>query len=248
MYNGFAKYYDTLITELSYRDRAIYFKKIIDKYLPDTKLVLDMGCGTGSLCVELANFGYDVTGVDISMSMLSEAMNKLSDCEHSILYLCQDMRQLDLYGTMDTVISALDCINHITSEEELAMVFARLQNFVTDDGLFIFDVNTPYKHSHILANETFVYDMDDVYCVWQNTLEEDNATVNISLDFFEYEDGAYYRSNETFKEKAYPISTIEKLLNNNHFTLEAVYDEDSFNTPTSTSQRWVVVARRNKRV
>ncbi len=247
MYRNFAKYYDHLITDLSYSDRAVYFKKVIDTFLPETTLLLDMGCGTGSLCVELANLGYDVTGVDVSPEMLSEAVAKTSQTEHNILYLCQDMREIDLYGTMDTVLCTLDTLNHITEEADLDKTFAKLSNFVADDGLFIFDINTIYKHMHVLSNNTFVFENEEVYCVWQNAYEEESEIVEISLDFFEYEDGVYHRSSEEFCERAYSTELLTALLNKNNFTVKAIYDEDSFNPPHSESERLVFVAKREKR-
>ena len=161
------------------------------------------------------------------------------------------MSEIDLYGTMDAVICALDSINHITEPEKVRKTFLRLSNFVTDNGLLIFDVNTLYKHQKILGNNVFVYDTDDVYCVWQNNIsEEDSSVVDICLDFFETDEEdstVYYRSQEIFSEKAYDLKQLEIWLNEALFDIEAVYDEDSENPPRDDSQRIVVVAKRRKR-
>lgn len=248
MYSNFATYYDTLTGNISYQKRAEYFKKIIDKFFGKAELVLDMACGTGELSVELDKLGYDVTGVDISPEMLTEAMAKPSQSGKNILYLCQDMTKLDLYGTMDIAICALDSINHITNPNDVAAIFKRLSLFVTNDGLFIFDVNTAYKHKEILGDNTFVYDTDSVFCVWQNSLRnDDDAVVDISLDFFEEDKGAYYRTQEFITERAYSVYDLTKWLNDAEFEVAAIYDEDSFNPPKENSQRLVFVAKRKIR-
>lgn len=126
--------------------------------------------------------GIDVYGIDASAEMLSEAMQKSSEKGLNILYLKQKMQNLNLYGTIDTCICTLDSINHITKEEDVTKAFERVAFFMDKDGLFVFDVNTVYKHEQVLANNTFVYETDKVFCVWQNTLRE-NCVTDIDLDF-----------------------------------------------------------------
>ena len=164
MYNNFALYYDSLTSNISYKKRAEYFNQLIIKHMGNANLLLDLACGTGELSTEFNRLGYDVTGVDISEEMLSIALDKQYDNKTDILYLCQDMTKLDLYGTMDVAVCALDSLNHITENEKIQTIFDRLSLFITNDGLLIFDVNTLYKHEKILGNNTFVYDMENVYC------------------------------------------------------------------------------------
>lgn len=249
MYNNFAHYYDGLTTNISYEKRALYFHQIIKTYFENASLLLDLACGTGELSTEFAKLDYDVTGVDISAEMLSVAIDKQYENDTNILYLCQDMTNLDLYGTMDVAVCALDSLNHITSDEKIQKIFKRLNLFITDNGLLIFDVNTPYKHKKILANNTFVYDMENVYCVWQNSLNEnDDSIVNISLDFFEKNGDIYRRSSEEFKEKAYSIENLTKWLNNADFDVIKIYADDSFEDVNETSERMIFVAKRKKRI
>lgn len=251
MYNSFADFYDSLTENISYKNRAEYFKKLIEKFYGEAELVLDLACGTGKLSFELEKLGYDVTAIDISQEMLMTAREKAVAQGSHILYLCQDMRKIDLYGTMDAVICALDSINHITNGEDVRKTFLRLTNFVSDNGLFIFDVNTLYKHQKILGNNVFIYETDDVYCVWQNNLsEEDDSVVDICLDFFENDTedpDCYYRSQEIFSEKAYSVKQLETWLNEAEFDIKAIYDEDSENPPSDISQRIIIVAQRRKR-
>ena len=249
-YSGFARFYDELTGNISYKKRAEYFDTIISQYgnkKPKNEcILLDLACGTGSMSFELADLGYDVMGIDSSYDMLSEAMAKNSQREKPLLFLCQKMQELDLYGTIDAVVCALDSLNHIIEPNDVAEVFRRVSLFLDKDAVFIFDVNTPYKHEKILADETFVYDCDGVYCVWQNKFEPKTCSVNISLDFFEEEDGAYYRSSESFTERAYSHEEIMQFAENAGMELLAVFEGDTFSAPKADTQRWVYVMKNKK--
>ena len=168
MYSYFAGVYDELTGNISYKERAAYFHAIIEKYRTKGPILLDLACGTGSLSVELSRLGYDVIGVDNSPEMLSVAQQKRCESGEDILFLCQDMTALDLYGTIDATVCALDSINHVTDPKAVRKIFQNVSLFTIPGGLFIFDVNTPYKHRSVLGNNTFVYDCSDVYCVWRS--------------------------------------------------------------------------------
>ena len=244
-YSVFARYYDQLTANIDYRKRAGYFNDIIRKFRDtDGGILLDLACGTGSISEEMARFGYDVIGVDNSDEMLGIALDKKFDSGLDIQYLCQDMRRLDMYGTIDVAICALDSINHLPSLEDVRKVFENVAFFSELGGLFIFDVNTAYKHRHILANNTFTYETDSVYCIWENTLVPETDEVKIDLEFFELEEnGLYSRSSDSFSEKAYSEEDIERLLEECGFELLAKYGDDSFSPPEETSQRIVYAAR-----
>ncbi len=242
-YGGFAWYYDRLTQNVQYPVRAAYFDGLIRKWVKrPVELLLDLACGTGSLSLELSKLGYDVIGVDGSNEMLSVAMDKNYEAQAGILFLCQDMDQLDLYGTVDVTVCALDSLNHITDPALVQKVFDRVSLFTAPGGIFIFDLNTPYKHRNILSNETYVYDYDDLYCVWQNSCQ-DGETVEISLDIFAQEDGeGYQRYSEAFSERAYDHETVCRFLQNSGLELLAVYGDDTLNPPGEETQRVIYVA------
>ena len=183
-YSLFASYYDRLTQNVPYSQQAQYLLDVLARHGHQPGLTLDLACGTGSLTLELARRGVDVYGVDASMEMLSEAQQKAAEENLQLLFLCQKMQSLDLFGTVDTVFCTLDSLNHLTREKDVQQTFQKVSLFLNPGGYFVFDVNTEYKHRKILGNQTFVYDMEDVYCVWQNTLEEKTCRVSISLDFF----------------------------------------------------------------
>ncbi len=246
-YSVFAKYYDELTANIDYKKRGKYFNSIIEKFnKTDNNILLDLGCGTGSLSEVMAELGYDVIGIDNSMEMLEIAMSKNFEKNLPIQYLCQDMREIDMFGTIGITICALDSINHLESLEDVRKVFEKVSLFAEPQGLFIFDINTPYKHRNILANNTFTYETDNVYCVWENSLNKNTDEVSINLEFFECDEddrNIYYRSSESFKEKAYSLESIEKMLEESGLEVIAEYDDDTFNPPYEESQRIVVVAK-----
>ncbi|MGI5958683.1 MAG: class I SAM-dependent DNA methyltransferase [Massiliimalia sp.] len=243
-YENFAASYDELTRNVDYEARGEYFHRILRQYGKDHGILLDLACGTGTLSEYFAAQGYDVIGVDSSEEMLNLALEKKMESQSNVMYLCQQMQQLDLFGTVDIVICALDSLNHLADLEEVAQTLDRVSLFLNENGLVVFDVNTIYKHEQVLGNHTFVYDCPDVYCVWQNTLQ-DNHVVQIDLDLFEYdeENDCYYRSEEHFCERAYSHEELCSVLEQTGFELLAVYGDDSFDPPEETTQRAVYVLR-----
>lgn len=245
-YRCFAQFYDSLTENIPYRKRGEYFHALFCEYGLPGRIVLDLACGTGSLTEEMASLGYDMIGVDGSAEMLSEAMNKKYDNQSSTLYLCQDMTDLDLYGTIDGCVCALDSLNHVTDFEALNRIFSRVSLFLAPGGVFLFDVNTVYKHEQILSDRAYVYDLDDVCCVWQNSVCHDR-TVDITLDFFaRLEDGLYERETEMFSERAYTHEEICALIEQNGLVLLDCFAGDTKNPPDGTTQRVVYAARSAK--
>ncbi len=245
-YSSFARYYDSLTHNVEYEKRADYLCALLERLNHSAGITLDLACGTGSLTVALAKRGLDIYGIDGSPSMLSVAQQKAAENELSLLFLCQQMQSIDLYGTVDTVVCALDSINHITSENDVLKTFERVSLFLDPNGYFIFDMNTIYKHKHVLANHVFIYDTDDVYCVWQNQLEEKSNRVGITLDFFGREDNAYYRSSEHFYERAYSTELMASLLSKAGLETVGLFDDLSFNAPNDKTERIIVVAKKIK--
>ena len=245
-YFEFARFYDILTSNIPYSDRATYYDELIQHHGGKVGgILLDLACGTGSMSIELEHLGYDVIGVDSSPNMLTVASSKKSEGSN-IIYLCQDMRQLDLFGGVDITICALDGFNHIVDENDLARVFKRINMFTNPDGLLIFDVNTIHKHRNILGNNTFVLDYDEVYCVWNNSYNEEDNTVDINLDIFEYMDGCYYRHEESFKERAYSEELLDRMLKDAGFRLESKYDLDLFGPAHEGSEKIVYVVRKER--
>ena len=245
-YSSFAFFYDELTKNVNYPKRADYILALLEKLNHDSGLTLDLACGTGSLTLELFNRGIDIFGIDSSTEMLSVAKDKSFDVGADILFLCQKMQNLDLYGTIDTAICTLDSINHLKNIDEVKTVFSKVSLFMNSGGYFIFDLNTKFKHKNVLADNIFIYDTDSVYCVWQNHYTESSETVEISLDFFEKQDGNYKRYEEHFSERAYDIDEILNALADSGFVDVQMFSELSFIKPEENCERIVFAAKRGK--
>ncbi len=241
-YSAFAAVYDALMGNVDYSGRADYIMSILDKFNHPAGITLDLACGTGNMTFELYKRGVDVYGVDASPEMLMEAKDKAYDMEADILFLCQKMQDLDLYGTVNTVVSTLDSINHLKSFDDIKKTFMKVSLFMEESGLFIFDFNTVYKHKEILGNNTFIYDLGSIFCAWQNRYTEKNNRVTIDLDFFTRKEKLYERESEHFSEITFNTDVIRSLLLECGFKDVHIYDDMSFNTPAAKSQRVVFVA------
>ena len=244
MYNDFAYSYDALMTDVDYDKRAEYICALFQKLDRMPTLMLDLACGTGEFSNRFADEGVSVIGVDISYDMLSIAREKTAELGSDILYLCQDATELDLYGTIDGAICCLDSLNHITDYDRFCKAIERVSLFLEKDRLFIFDVNTVYKHQTVLGNNTFVIDTEQVYCVWQNEYKKDKNIVDINLDFFVADGDAYYRTDESFSERAYTENEIQSALQKAGLKIEAVYDDMSEDAPREDSERVIYVTRK----
>ncbi len=244
-YSSFAEVYDSLTVNVDYKRRAEYIASILKDFNINDGLLLDLACGTGSLAIEFSKMGYEVIATDASPEMLMQAQEKAYNEEQSIMFLCQRMEQTDLYGTVRAIVCALDSINHLESLEQLNQTFGVLKNFIDDGGIMVFDVNTLYKHQKVLANNTFIYDEKDVYCVWQNRLFKDERTVNINLDFFIKQGDVYHRFCENFCETAFTDEEITSACQSNGFTVVKRYRDLSCGGPKEDTERIYYVIRRD---
>lgn len=244
-YSAFARFYDKLQAQVDYDAIADFIDGCARRFGGRRGILLDLACGTGTLCEKMAGRGYDVIGVDASSEMLSEALDKKYDSGLEIQYLCQKMTELDMYGTIDVTVCTLDSINHLESFEDIKKTFERVSLFAYPDGMFIFDVNTPFKHREVLGSNTFVFDDEGLYCVWQNEYNEGDGSVNILLDFFEEQEGGIYeRTSECFKEIAFSDETMTAALEEAGFEVLARYDDYRTEPVDDKTQRIVYVCKK----
>ena len=232
-YSFFARFYDELTQNVDYERRAEHFSALLLSYGIKSGTVLDLACGTGTLTSLISARGYDMIGVDSSPDMLSQAQNRAFEEGQNILFLCQQMQTLDLFGKIDAALCTLDSINHLTEPDDVRETFRRLGTFIRPGGM--------------LADNSFVYEYPDVFCVWQNSLDDETDTVDIMLDFFEEnEDGTYERTSEDFSERAYSLDELSKWLGDAGFDIENIYDGMTNEPVREDSERAVIAARHRK--
>ncbi len=244
-YTSFASVYDTFMDNIPYEEWAEYLKGLLSEYDIKDGLVADLGCGTGSMTELLAAAGYDMIGIDNAEEMLEIAMEKKVMSGHDILYLLQDMREFELYGTVRAIVSICDSVNYITEDEELVEVFRLVNNYLDPKGIFIFDFNTVYKYQEILGNQTIAEDRDECSFIWENTYYEEEQINEYQLSLFIQEEKSdlYRKYQETHFQRAYDLETMKKLIEASGLEYMTAYDAFTKNAPTNESERIYVIAR-----
>ena len=244
-YTSFASVYDTFMDNIPYEEWAEYLVDLLKEYGISDGLVLDLGCGTGNMTELLASADYDMIGVDNAEEMLEIAMEKREKSGHDILYLLQDMREFELYGTVKAIVSICDSINYITEEEDLLEVFRLANNYLDPKGIFIFDFNTVYKYREVLGNQTIAEDREDCSFIWDNYYYEDEQINEYELSLFikEQDSDLYRKYQEMHYQKAYDLETIKGLVEESGLEYIMAYDAFTRNQPTGESERIYVIAR-----
>lgn len=244
--NSFASVYDVFTDGVNYAERTEYICSLMLKNGISEGTLLDVACGTGSFSKKFLEKGFEVVANDISCEMLNIARQKLSSFGDRVLLLCQDMCELDLFGTVDAAICNLDSVNHLIEEEDVEAAFRSIGTFVRPDGLFIFDVNTVYKHQYVLSGQTFVYeDEEDTFLVWQNNECDEDCVVEMFVDIFSKDsDGRYIRNTDYIVERAYSREFIVNTLQKSGFELIGVYGDCTYTDPENDEERVYFLARK----
>lgn len=249
IYDLIAPIYDKINGELDYSLWADFIEKAQARH-SDIKpeLVLDLGCGTGRMTLELARRGYDMTGVDYSTEMLDIAReNAEREGQGGILWLCQDFCELDLYGTVDLAVSCLDCINHLATPRELKKCLALVHNYLIPDGLFIFDINGRHKFEAVYSDNSYVMEGEGSFLVWQNCYNEKSRLCDFYITLFtENGDGSYERYDEVQTERMYTLRAINRALTEVGFEPLGAYSDYEFTPATDGDDRIYIVARCKK--
>lgn len=240
-YTAFALVYDEFMDNVPYDEWCEYIEELLKSKGVKEGLVLDLGCGTGKLTRRLKAKGYDMIGIDNSEDMLAIAREKSDD---SILYLMQDMREFELYGTVNAVISICDCINYITEKEDLLQVFKLVNNYLEKDGVFIFDLNTEYKYSQVIGDSVIADNREDESFIWENTYYEEEKINEYEVTLFiKTENELYEKHVETHYQRAYSLEEIKELLQEAGMEFVSAYDAFTTKPVRGDSERIYVIAK-----
>ena len=244
-YGRFAGVYDVFMDNVNYREWADYIIETLAQDGIRDGLVLELGCGTGTVTEMLADAGYDMIGIDNSEEMLAEAMEKRAESGHDILYLLQDMREFELYGTVRAIVSVCDSLNYITEEEDLLQVFRLVWNYLDPDGVFFFDMNTIYKYKEMLGETTIAENREEGSFIWENYYDPEEQLNQYDLTLYvQDEDDRYVRFEETHIQKAYALERVLELLEKAGLKAEQIFDSDTGEAVMETTGKFCVVARK----
>ena len=243
-YTNFAKVYDLFMDNVPYDKWVERIRDILHKENIFDGLICDLGCGTGAITERLANIGYDMIGIDNSYDMLDIAMEKKYASGNDILYLCQDMREFELYGTVRAIVSGCDGLNYIQDLSGLEEVFSLVNNYLDPGGLFIFDMNTVYKYQNILGENTFSEVRDQAAFIWENTYDNNKRINEYDLNLFiKLENDIYKRFEERHVQRAYTFDEIVSAINSSNMQLEKYLDADTYGDLRENTERILFIAR-----
>lgn len=242
-YTGFAEVYDLFQDNVPYDEWCAYITELLREYEVPDGLVLDLGCGTGSLTERMALAGYDMIGIDNSGEMLQIAMNKRDASGGDILYLLQDMREFELYGTVKAVVSICDSMNYMMEYQELVQVFRLVNNYLDPGGVFIFDLNTEYKYRELLADNTFAEDREESSFIWSNYYDAEEQVNEYDLTLFIKEGELYRKYEETHYQRAYSLEEVKRAISEAGMEFVASYDACTRLPVRKDSERIYVIAR-----
>ena len=243
-YTNFAKVYDLFMDNVPYDKWVERIRDILHKENIFDGLICDLGCGTGAITERLANIGYDMIGIDNSYDMLDIAMEKKYASGNDILYLCQDMREFELYGTVRAIVSGCDSLNYIQDLSGLEEVFSLVNNYLDPGGLFIFDMNTVYKYQNILGENTFSEVRDQAAFIWENTYDNNKRINKYDLNLFiKLENDIYKRFEERHVQRAYTFDEIVSAINSSNMQLEKYLDADTYGDLRENTERILFIAR-----
>ena len=254
-YTNFARVYDIFMDNIPYDQWAQQNISIMKRYGIKGGIVADLGCGTGSLTERLAAAGFDMIGIDSASSMLEIAEEKRQKSGHSILYLLQDMREFELYGTCAAIVSRCDAINYLADTDELVQVFKLVNNYLDPDGIFIFDCNTLYKYKNVLAENTIAENRSCGSFIWENSFDEEQRINEYDLTLYVRDDfdpeapyslntdenAIFKRYEETHFQKAFTLEEIKKAAQQAGLKFLEALDAQSLEEPTKKTLRYLIV-------
>ncbi len=254
VYTDFACVYDQLMDETPYAQWCENIAQALGEYGIRDGLVLELGCGTGSLTELLAARGFDMIGVDNSDEMLNIACEKREKSGRDILYLNQDMRSFELYGTVRAVVSVCDSLNYLLEDEDLTACFRLVNNYLDPGGIFIFDFNTRYKYETVIGDSVIAENREDCSFIWENYYDADSGINEYDLTIFVKEPEASSSGEELFSrfqevhfQRGYTLEEMWSFIERSGLAFVRAFDADTLWAVTGTSERIYCVAQERQK-
>ncbi len=250
-YSDFALVYDRLMDNIPYDEWFSYISLLLEEFNIKSGIIAELGCGTGNITERLATAGYDMIGIDSSPAMLDIAQKKKETSGSSTLYLNQDMREFELYGTVAAIISVCDSVNYILDKKELTEVFRLVNNYLDPKGIFIFDFNTRHYYLDIVADATIAENREDISFIWDNLYDVEANINELYLSLFIKDNNINYKSNENLYrkyeelhlQKGYTLNEMITIVKASGLELVCAYDAFTKNPADESSERIYIIAR-----
>lgn len=250
-YTAFANVYDKFMSDIPYEQWHTYLVNLLKDYGIEHGTVAELGCGTGTMTEMLSDSGYDMIGIDCSEDMLVKANEKKYETGSNILYLMQDMCELELYSTVDAFVSICDSVNYILDEEDLEEAFSRVNKYLDEKGVFIFDFKTDYFYRNILGDTVIAQSEEDCSYIWDNYYYEDEQVNEYNLTIFIKEnenpdDNVFRQYKETHYQRGYMTDEMEKIVKNSGLIIDKIYDAFTKNDPKADSERIYFICKKGE--
>lgn len=242
-YTDFSKVYDTFMDETPYNAWCEYILSTLKEYGVTSGVAVDLGCGTGCMTQRLATAGFDMIGVDLSEEMLAIALEKKEQTKQDILYLCQDMRAFELYGTVAMAVSVCDSMNYLLNDADVIATLKTVNNYLDPNGIFIFDFNTNYYYRDVIGDTVIAENREDCSFIWENFYDDKLEQNEYELTIFVKEDDLYRKFQEVHYQRGYDIEHMKSLVAQSGLELLQVNDGYTNDQATKTSQRITMVCR-----
>lgn len=246
IYSDFAYVYDSFMDNIPYQSWYDYLHGLLMDYNINNGIVVDLACGTGTITAMLAADGYDMIGIDLSYEMLNIARGK---CPDNVLFLHQDIRELDLYGTASAMVCICDGINYMLDEESLYQVFDKVYTFLDDGGVFIFDMKTRHFYENMLGNQTIADNRENSSLIWENEFDKTTGINEYFItiyNLYSKELGLFERFEEFHRQRAYPVEKIKELAAKAGLETVAVYNAFTKEEPLDNSERIYYIMRKRR--
>ena len=270
-YRSFASVYDEFMDGTDYQKTADQIQDMITRFgvskpsqkrtgaseakdvllAAENNLVVDLGCGTGKLTEILADRGYDVMGIDLSEEMLGMALERRDSLRHKTLYLCQDMREFELYGTAGTFVSVGDSVNYLLTDEDMARLFERVNTFLFPGGIFVFDFKTLHLYRDVIGDSTIAEDREDCSFIWENWYDDESRINEYDLSLFIREnrmgedDNLFRKYQEIHRQRGYTLEEMKRFAQAAGMTWITEMDSDTMGPVGEESERILCVVREN---
>lgn len=248
-YAVLSEFYDRLMEDTDYSAWVSFYLRCFEAFGIRPEKILDLACGTGNITLPLAARGYDMTGIDQSAEMLCLARKKADDRGLRVCLSEQNIAAFDAGGIYDAVVCSFDSINYLTGTGDVLSCFSRVYETLADGGLFLFDVNTPYKFQQILAENTYVYEYEDLFVIWQNEYHEKSRLCDFYLTFFvkDKKTPVWHRFDEIQRERCYALGTLEKKLSEAGFHRTDKFADTDFSPLSPDSQRCFFICQKGRK-
>ena len=265
-YRSFASVYDEFMDGTDYQQVADNIQDMITRYgvskpspkrtgaseardvllAAEKNLVVDLACGTGKLTEILADRGYDVMGIDLSEEMLGMALERRDRLRHRTLYLCQDMRQFELYGTAGTFVSVGDSVNYLLTDEDMVKLFKRVNTFLFPGGIFVFDFKTLYLFRDVIGDRTIAEDREDCSFIWDNWFDGVTGINEYDLSLFirdREDDNVFRKYQEIHRQRGYTLEEMKKFAQSAGLIWLAEMDSGTMGPVREDSEKILCVVR-----